>query len=150
MDPLVVTRRTSAGTDRLWAVATDLARADQTMSAILAVDVLTPPPFGVGTRWRETRRMMKREATEEMWVTDVEPGRSYTAEAESGGAHYVMRFACTPSPTGGSDVTMTFVARPTGRLGRVLSAVMAPLSRRQLREQLERDLADLVAAAERG
>ena len=150
MRPLTVTLHTTAAADRVWTLATDLEHAPGRFSAILAVEVLTPPPFGVGTRWRETRRVMKREATEEMWISAVDQGRSYTAEAESRGAHYVTTFTCRPAAAGGCDLAMTFDARPTGPLSRVLSVVMAPLVRRPVTEQLAGDLADLAAAAEQG
>lgn len=150
MQPVTITRHTTAAAERVWAVATDLENAADTISAIGRVEVLSPPPFGVGTRWRETRRIMKKDATEEMWISAMEHGRSYTAEAASRGAHYVTTFACTPSPNGGSDITMTFDALPTGMVSRVLSVVMAPLVRRPVAGQLAADLADLAAAAERG
>ncbi len=62
-------------------MATDLAGAPRVVRGIDAVEVLTPGEFGVGTRWRETRTMLGRSATEEMTVTAMEPQRSYTTEA---------------------------------------------------------------------
>ncbi len=113
------------------------------------VEVLTPRPFGVGTRWRETRTVMGRSATEEMTVTEVAPQRSYRVEATSGGAHHVSTFAFAPSSYGGTDVTTTSGGRPTSTVARVLGAVTAPLGRRAVTRALEQDLADIAAAAER-
>jgi uncharacterized membrane protein len=134
---------------RVWDVATDLAGSPEVVRGIDAVEVLTPGPFGVGTRWRETRTMMGRSATEEMTVTAVEPQRSYRVEAASRGAHYVSTFAFTPSADGGTDVTVTFGGRPTSTVARVLGAVTAPLGRRAVTRALEQDLHDIAAAAER-
>jgi hypothetical protein len=114
-----------------------------------AVDVLTPGPFGVGTRWRETRTMMGRSATEEMSVTAVEPLRSYRVESVSRGAHYVSTFAFSSSADGGTEVATTFGGRPTSSTMRVLAAVTAPLVRRSVAKALEQDLQDIAAAAER-
>jgi uncharacterized membrane protein len=144
-----VRRHVAAPVQRVRDVATDLAGSPQVVRGIDAVEVLTPGPFGVGTRWRETRTMMGRSATEEMTVTEVAPQRSYRVEATSGGAHHVSTFAFAPSSDGGTDVTTTSGGRPTSTVARVLGAVTAPLGRRAVTRALEQDLADIAAAAER-
>ncbi|WP_369134463.1 SRPBCC family protein [Modestobacter sp. I12A-02662] len=149
MQDVEVRRHVAATVQRVWDVATDLAGSPQVIRGIDAVEVLTPESFGVGTRWRETRTMMGRSATEEMTVTAVEPHRSYRVEAASRGAHYVSTFAAAPSDDGGTDVTMTFGGRPTSTVARVLGAVTAPLGRRAVTKALEQDLDDIAAAAER-
>ena len=148
MQDVEVRRHVSATVQRVWDVATDLAGSPQVIRGIDAVEVLTPGAFGVGTRWRETRTMMGRSATEEMTVTAVEPQRSYRVEAASRGAHYVSMIALAPSDDGGTDVTMTFSGRPTNMGARVLAAVTAPLARRAVTRALEQDLHDIAAAAE--
>ena len=150
MQDVEVRRHVAAPVQRVWDVATDLAGAAQVIQGIDAVEVLTPGPFGVGTRWRETRTMMGRSATEEMTVTAVEPQRSYTVETTSSGAHYVSTFAFAPSADGGTDVTTTFGGRPTTTVARVLGALTAPLGRRAVTKALEQDLRDIAEAAERG
>ncbi|MGY1636696.1 SRPBCC family protein [Geodermatophilus sp. SYSU D00742] len=149
MQDVEVRRHVAATVQRVWDVATDLAGSPQVVRGIDAVEVLTPGPFGVGTRWRETRTMMGRSATEEMTVTAVEPLRSYRVEAASRGAHYVSTFAFAPSADGGTDVTTTFGGRPTSTVARVLGAVTAPLGRRAVTRALEQDLDDIAATAER-
>jgi len=150
MQDVEVRRHVAATVQRVWDVATDLAGSPQVIRGIDAVEVLTPGPFGVGTRWRETRTMMGRSATEEMTVTAVEPQRSYRVEAASRGAHYVSTFTFTPSTDGGTDVATTFGGRPTSTVARVLGAVTAPLGRFAVTRALEQDLVDIAAAAERG
>lgn len=149
MQDVEVRRHVAAPVQRVWEVATDLAGAPQVVRGIEAVEVLTPGPFGVGTRWRETRTMMGRSATEEMTVTAVEPQRSYTVEATSSGAHYVSTFEFAPSAESGTDVTATFGGRPTSTVARVLGAITAPLGRRVVTRALAQDLDDIAGAAER-
>jgi carbon monoxide dehydrogenase subunit G len=147
----VTTRKTiQAPADRVWALATDIARWEQTISGIDRVEVLGNGEFGQGTRWRETRTMFGREATEEMWVTAVEPGRSYTVEAESHGAHYVSTFTFTATTPGQTEVVLTFDAQPQSTLARVLAKVTGPLASRSVAKALHKDLDDLAAAAEKG
>ncbi len=150
MQEVEVRRHVAATVQRVWDVATDLEGSPRVVRAIDAVEVLMPGPFDVGTRWRETRTMMGRSATEEMTVTAVEPQRSYRVEAASRGAHYVSTFAFTPSADGGTDVTTTFGGRPTSAAARLLGAITAPLVRRAVTKALEQDLADIAVAAERG
>jgi uncharacterized membrane protein len=148
MRDVEVRRHVAAPVERVWAVTTDLGSAPQVVRGIDAVEVLTPGDFGVGTRWRETRTMMGRSATEEMTVTAVEPQRSYTTEAVRPGVRYVSTVAVAPAGDG-SELTMTFGARPTSALVRLLAAVTGPLGRRAVAKALEKDMADLAVAAER-
>ena len=149
MRDVEVRRHVAAPVERVWAVTTDLAGSPQAVSGIEAVEVLTPGDFGVGTRWRETRTMLGRSATEEMTVTAVEPQRSYTTEAARPGVRYLSTVSVAPAGDG-SELIMTFGARPTSAMTRVLGAVTGPLARRALTKAMEKDLADLAAAAERG
>lgn len=149
MQDVEVRRRVAAPVERVWAVVTDLAGSPRVVRGIDAVEVLTPGEFGVGTRWRETRTMMGRSATEEMTVTAVQPQRSYTTEAVRPGVRYLSTVAVTPAGDGGSELAMTFGARPTSAVARVLGALTGPLGRRAVARALTADLADLAAAAER-
>ena len=149
MQDVEVRRHVAAPVERVWALATDLEDSPGVIDGIEAVEVLTPGPFGVGTRWRETRRVFGRSATEEMTVTAVEPHRSYQVEASGPGVTYVSGFAFAPAADGGTDVAATFGGRPTSRVGRVLGAVTAPLARRAIGKALAQDLEDIATAAER-
>ncbi|MGW5075187.1 SRPBCC family protein [Rhodococcus sp. NPDC004095] len=66
-----LTRQVAATPERVWAVLTDLDAAEATLSGVTRVERVEGAGYDVGTRWRETRRMFGKEATEEMWP----PGR---------------------------------------------------------------------------
>jgi hypothetical protein len=148
MAPVTVTQHSAAPVERVWELATDLQSAPDYLSAVIATEVTTPPPFAVGTRWKETRRIMKRDASEEMWVTAVDPHRSYVVEAESNGAHYFSTFTFDATSDGGTDITMSFDAQPVGTLSKFFVPVAGMLMRRTLAKQLSKDLDDLARAAE--
>lgn len=151
MPALTVSREVAARPERTWAVATDLAHAVDVLSGVTAVERLDGGDgFGVGTRWRETRRMFGREASEEMEVTAVEPGRAYTVEADGAGAHYVSTMRVEPAGDGRSRIEMTFEAEAQGMVGRILAATVGRLAMGSTRKALAQDLADIAAAAERG
>jgi uncharacterized protein YndB with AHSA1/START domain len=149
VNPVTVSRHIDAPVERVWQLSTDIAGSADVLSGVTRVDLLSSPLFGVGTRWRETRTIMKREMTEEMWVTAVEPERSYTVEADSRGTHYRSVFTFTPSPDGGTDLTLTFEGEPKGRVQKVVGRVMGPMLTSSVRKALAGDLDDLARAAER-
>ena len=149
VQPITVTRHVAAPRDRVWRVATDIPAAPDILSGVDRVEMLTQQPFGVGTRWSETRTIMKRSATEEMWVSDVRPQDSYTVEADGRGAHYVSVFRFTPTPDGGTDVALSFQGLPRRLPGRLLARILGPLTSASVRSALRDDLDDIARAAER-
>ncbi|MFE8941874.1 SRPBCC family protein [Streptomyces sp. NPDC007872] len=167
---VVVERRVAASPGRVWEAITDLPGLPRVLTGVRKVEVLTPGGFGVGTRWRETRRMLGREATEEMTVTACEPPDRYVTVADSHGMHYVSELTLTPDGTGsapggtgttpggtgstpggtGSTVLrMTFSARPAhGRAPGVLGRLLARFGAKAVARALAKDLADIANAVE--
>lgn len=145
---VTVSRTVAAPVETVWDVATDLEAMPGTMSAIARVEVLTGgDPFDVGTRWRETRVMMRREATEEMTVTHAERPSSYTVEADNHGVHYVSTFTFAPLDAVRTEVTLTFSGEPT-KPQNPLARAMGRFGLKMVKRELEKDLTDLAAAAE--
>jgi uncharacterized membrane protein len=145
---VTVSRTVHAPVETVWEIATNLRSMPETMSAITEVDVLVGgDTFDVGTRWRETRRMMRREVTEEMEVTDVAHHRGYTVVADNRGVHYSTIFTFAPIGTGRTEVTLTFEGRPE-RPQNPIQRMLGRLGLRVVRKALERDLDDLAGAAE--
>lgn len=136
----------AASPECVFEVATDLASLPETMSGIASVEVLSDGPFGEGTRWRETRILYGRQATEEMWVTGFDPPRSYVVEAESHGAHYRTEITFVPEGDG-TRATFVFGARPLSLVARLFS-VLGGLMLKSVRKALEQDLEDLKRVAE--
>jgi uncharacterized membrane protein len=146
----VTARRTiQAPAEQVWALATDVRHWPDTITGIDRVEVLSEGDFGPGMRWRETRTMFGREATEEMWVTATDPERSYTVEAESHGAHYVSTYTFSQTAPEQTEVVLTFSGRPQSRVARVVATVTGPVASRSVAKALQKDLDDLAAAAER-
>jgi carbon monoxide dehydrogenase subunit G len=144
-------RQVAARAAAVWAVMTDLDGAPELISGIESVERLDGAEgFAVGTRWRETRTMLGRTATEDMEVTDMEPGRSYTVEAAGAGAHYRSVVGVEPTGQESSRLWMTFEAQPVGLFAKVLAATVGKLFERSSRKALQADLDDIASAAEQG
>ena len=141
-------RSIKAPAETVWALMTDLETFPETVGGIEGVERLDEGTgFGLGTTWRETRTMFGRTATEDMWVTEFDPGRSYVVEANSHGTEY--RTAQRIEPDGdGSLLTMTFSGTATGTMAKIMSATVGLLFANATKKAFEKDLADIAAAAE--
>ena len=148
MADLELTRDIAAAPDRVWAAITDLEGSVDIISGIDKVERLSDDnAFGVGTRWRETRTMFGKEATEAMEVTALEPQRSYTVVADSHDVHYVSTWSVEPHGDG-TRLAMTFDAEPHGAFAKFLAATVGRLMKAPTRKALQKDLDEIAAAAE--
>lgn len=144
-----LTQHVNAPAAKVWAVISDIPGSASTLSGIKSVEMLSLGPYGEGTRWKETRTMMGRSETVEMWVAQADPPRSTTVKALQGGADYTSRMTLTERD-GGTDLTMTFsaaLANPS-RLNKLAMAVFGKLGSRATRKALAKDLAEIAAKAE--
>lgn len=132
--------------DRVFDVFTDVTRAEERLSNVAALEMLTPGPVGVGTRWRETRRMMGQEDTEEMGISAFDPPNSYTVTAESRGARYHTTFRFVAEGEG-TAVTMHFEAVAVSLFAKLLS-LTGIIFKNATEKALLSDLEDLQRACE--
>lgn len=151
---VVVERKVAASPGRVWESITDLRDLPRVLSSVEKVEVLTPGVFGVGTRWRETRRMMGRAATEEMTVTVCEPVERYVTVADSHGMHYVSELSLAPDGPAltarSTTLRMTFTARPAyDRAPGLLTRLLSRLGARAVARALTKDLDEIARAVER-
>lgn len=147
MNAVTVSRRIAAPRDVVWATITDLDRAPQVMPAIQRIERLQGDGFEVGTRWRETRKVFGREATETMEVTAVDPPHRYVVEADASDAHYRSEFTLADE-AGGTRVTMTYDAEPRGTASRLMAATVGRLLTGATRKAVAADLDDVARACE--
>lgn len=144
-----LTQHVNAPADKVWAVISDIPGSAATLSGIDAIQMLSDGPYGEGTRWKETRTMMGRSETVEMWVSKADAPRSTTVKALQGGADYTSRFTLTDRD-GGTDLTMTFDADMVNpsRMSKLALALFGKLGMRITRKALAKDLAEIAAKAE--
>ncbi len=144
----VVTETINAPAAEVFAAASDFANAPQRISGIKKMEMLTEGPVGLGTRFRETRVMFGKEATETMEVIDFQPGRSYTLGASSCGCEY--RTTVSVRPTGsGSEITFEFEGKPLTLGAKILSVLTGWMVKSACFKAIRQDLAGLKAHMER-
>ena len=152
MSTVAVTRLVEASVANVWRAFTDLSGRCELLSTVVAVELLTPAPFGAGTVWRETRTMADGvEITEEFRVDECVPGERFIVASPGIGAEYRMTYTFVPvlegRHRGDTMVTVVQDGTPTAPAGRFLALVFGGLAARTVEGALRRDLDDLAAAA---
>lgn len=132
----------------VWRLVTDIDGAAERITGIEQIEILERPAQGLqGLKWKETRTLFGKSATETMWVTEVDEGSSYVAEASSHGAEYRTK-VYVAADGGGSKVGMVFECRPLTLGAKVAWAVMGFMMKGVTRKALLKDLEDIKRAAE--
>lgn len=135
-----------ADPERVFEVFSDIASAPERVTGVKEVTLLTDGPVGRGTRFRETRVMFGKDATEELEFTEFQPPRSYTIGCESCGVYFTSLFTFEPE-AGGTRVTMDMRTRSLS-LKAKLMAPMCVLFAGGARKAMRQDLLDLKRFAE--
>jgi len=86
MVTVTVANKIAAPVERVFSLFTDLDHCAGLVTGIKKIEVLTAPPFGLRTRWLETREVLGREVTEELEVTAFEMNHAYTVTNDVHGA----------------------------------------------------------------
>lgn len=132
-----------ASPDKVFAAITDLHAGGRWLPGCTKLEVLTSGPYAAGTRWRETRKIYGREATEEFEVTKIEPPRVIELHCDgrkgsSGNVHYYFRYELDQMGQG-TLLKLDGTIEPAGWFGRL----MAPLLRGAFQQALNKDHAAL-------
>lgn len=138
--------------ERAFEALTDIDNAPKWIPGIIAVERVGDVRQGVGMRWRETRKMRNKEATEELEVTHYHPPshlglRIDGTRGTSGRGTYVFDYKLAQR-VGGTEVRMT--GRIDGLLPSLLrwmGPLLAPLIKRECSKDL-RALAEHLRHAE--
>ena len=131
----------------VFSTLVDVGRWAQFMSGIGSVEVLTPGPLAPGTRFRETRTMFGKTASEEMMVVEIAPPHRLLLAASNHGTDYRVdhKLATTID---GTCLSLQFSGTPVTLPAR-LFAPLGLLFAGSVRKQMDKDLADLKREAER-
>lgn len=131
-----------APVSKVFQAFSDLKNLEERISGIDSVEVLEGPArMDVGTKWKETRTIYGKEATEIMWVTALKNDQYYRVEADSHGTHYVTDYTFEEK---GSEtlVRMVFSGEAYGRTARYMR-VLTRIFDKSVRKALRKDLEEL-------
>jgi hypothetical protein len=131
----------------VFALMADVAAWPKVIPAIKTVEILTPGPVAVGTRFRETRRMFGQWATEEIAVAEIVSPHRFVLTAFNHGTAYRTEHLFEPEGSG-TRAMLVFEGRPVSLAARLFTP-LAGLFVGSVRRHLAADLAALKVAAER-
>ena len=144
MANVTVTRRIDAPADAVFRTVAHIEQFSQAVPHILRVEFLSEVKSGVGTRFRETRMMMGREASTELEVTEYVENERVRIASEAGGALWDTVFTVAPDGEG-TELKMVMDATP-----RTAGARMTlPLVIGAVRKAVEQDMDSVKAFCER-
>ena len=147
MTEIVVSKHIVAPIEEVFARATNLEQASEVIAGIEKIEMLSEGPVGKGTRFRETRIKFGRKATEEMEIVAFEPPHRWALGAQSHGCSYHSEYMLEPKGQG-TDLTLTFQARPLTLVAKIMSVFMKPMMK-SMAKLCNQDLEDLKTAIER-
>ena len=141
-----VSKHINAPINRTFDVFSDLTKAEERIEGITKLEILSETTSGVGTRWRETRVMFGKEATEELESSVFQANKSYEVVAESRGVKYHTVYNFTERD-GGTEVAMVFSGTPTTLMTRLMTP-LGWLFQGATKKALEADMDQLKAVCE--
>ncbi len=135
--------------EQVWKTIADIKSCGDVIASIDNIEILEHPTDQMqGLKWRETRIMFGKEATETMWITDAKENEYYATRAESHGSVYISRL----SLTGEGDrtkLTMLFKGLPVTMIAKVMSFLMAPMIKGSLKKTIGKDLENIKSHIEK-
>ena len=132
----------------VWKQITAIENARETISGIDEVEILERPEKGlVGLKWKETRTMFGKPATEVMWITEAVENQFYNTRAESHGCIYTCAMRISESENG-CILTMSHETQPNSILVKWLVTPMGFIFKGSLRKVMRQDLIEIKAAVE--
>ena len=146
MSTLKLHTQIDAAPQEVFDVLTDIPRMGERIGGVVNIEMLTDGPVGVGTRFKETRIMFKREAAEEFEVTEMAPPARLVLVAESCGCRYVCTHRLAPEAEG-TRLELEMQITPLGLVARLMSPLNF-LMAGTMKKAIQQDLDDLKAAVE--
>ena len=135
--------------EEIWQVITDIEGSEKTIGAIEGIEILEKPASGlIGLKWRETRTMFGKTATEVMWITDVKENDYYKTRAESHGAIYITKLQIEEQEDG-TYLSMAFDGQAQSLMAKIMSVATGFLVKSATQKALQNDLEDIKAAVEK-
>jgi len=147
MAKISVSTEINASKEKIWSIITNIEESVHTISGIHKVEILEKGTPFKGLKWRETREMFGKEATEVMWIHDCKENEYYNVRAENHGSKYYTDFYLTEKE-GATVLTMEFSAEVESALAKFVNFIFGWMFKRATIKALQVDLDDIKKACE--
>ena len=134
--------------EKVWKVITDIENSANTISGIDKIEILDKPKDTmVGLKWKETRTIFGKSATETMWITEATENSYYKTRAESNGAIYqtILKLSEKENTT---LLTMEFSSEAISLKGKIMGFIFGRMLNKSMKKLIEKDLIDIKTTVE--
>lgn len=137
MTRTAITRTINAPVEAVFEAVANISKFTEAVPQIMRVDFLTESRGGVGTRFRETRKMRGREASTVLEVTEYVRNKHVRLVSDAGGTVWDSLFTVAPVGDGESTrLDLVMEARPY----RLMARVFVPLMRGVVAKAVAEDM----------
>lgn len=127
----------------VWNAIIDFKNSSNFIKSIVNLEIINQPKDTlIGFKWKETRVMFGKEATETMWITDYSENEYYQTRAESHGSIYISRLSLERIGVK-TKLTMTFSAEAQTTFAKIFSFCMGFMIKGSMKKALYNDLNDI-------
>ena len=135
MTRITVRREIAASPEVVFRTITDVEGMPDANPDVVRVEFLSEQRSGVGTRFRETRRMEKKEMDTDLEVTEFDPPARARMVTDSHGTVWDTTFRVRPTDRG-CELEIAMDARPHALLPRIMNPLMRPVFRKGMEKHL--------------
>lgn len=134
--------------EKVWKVIKDIENSVNTISGIDKIEILNKPKDTVvGLKWKETRTIFGKSATETMWITEATENNYYKTRAESNGAIYqtILKLSEKENTT---FLTMEFSTEAITVKGKIMAFIFGRMLNKTMKKLIKKDLIDIKTTVE--
>jgi carbon monoxide dehydrogenase subunit G len=136
--------------EQVWQAVTDIENCQQFIQGINEIEILNNPEDTlIGFKWKETRTMYGKAATEIMWITDYKENKFYLTRAESHGSVYTSKVSLM-QVANQCKLSMSFSGKAVSLFAKIMSALMGNMMVKSVNKALQKDLEDIKNYVEAG
>lgn len=136
MGTIATTRQVQAPVDRVFDTVAHVENFQKAVPGIVRIEYLSESQKGVGTRFRETRRMGKREAACILEVTEYESGQHVRIVSDAGGTIWDTVFKVS-AKDGGTELSMVMNDKPYKLLAKLFTPLIRPMVRKAVASDMD-------------
>lgn len=136
MPNTVVTRAIAAPLDVVFKAVSDIQQFSKAVPHIVNVEFLSPVHSGVGTKFRETRRMRGKDQVTELEVTEFKENDCVRFVADSHGTVWDTVFTVEPDRDY-TLLTMTMDARTRKLIPKIMNRLIGPMIKKAVEQDMD-------------
>ncbi len=127
----------------VWDAIVDIENCQSFITSIEKIDILEKPKDTLkGFKWKETRVLFGKEATETMEITDYENEKFYQTRADNHGSVYISKLSLDEINKV-TRLTMSFKSIPETFVAKIMSTLMSFMIKGSMQKALLKDLNDI-------